>query len=106
MIAIPLEWRGDFAHTRFGMFYFLVGADGGCILERHEGSSVTKSFHRSHEDAKSAAQIDFERRVQSAINDADGPWIKLSDHEAAMDVLRAEIDALKAELDEAWAHRG
>lgn len=62
-----LEWRGDFAHTDIGMFYMISPYNGGAILEKCRGSSTMKSVWPSEDEAKAAAQADYESRIRSAL---------------------------------------
>jgi len=64
----PLEWTKDgFAHTDFGLFYYLEDDPTGVVLEKHTGSSVMKSFWSTPASAKIEAQFDYETRIRSAL---------------------------------------
>lgn len=65
-----LEWNGHFGHTPLGMLYVVSDYNGGAILEKIEGSATTKSAWPSREEAKSAAQADYEQRILSALSPA------------------------------------
>lgn len=66
----PLEWEGDFAHTRFGLFYHVnhaTGTPGYVVLEKHEGSATSKSSWDTVADAQVAAEADYASRIRSAL---------------------------------------
>lgn len=64
-----LEWRDGFAHTAFGLYYYIDPTEDGFILEKHEGASTSKSLYPYGKEAKAAAQSDYETRIRSALVD-------------------------------------
>lgn len=69
----PLEWIGDFAHTGFGLHYYLAFDGSFVILEKREGSSTTKSAWPNRDEARAAAQADYETRIRSVLIPAPPP---------------------------------
>ncbi len=71
----PLEWRGDehvgWSAYAAGFGYYIEDEsdkDPCFILERHEGSSVTKSAHATLGDAQSHAQSHFDGVIRAALS--------------------------------------
>ena len=69
-----LEWvhisNGAIAHTPFGMYKTTFNRNGRST-HSHEmipaGGTLPVSYHNSVEDAKDAAQADYEQRIRSAL---------------------------------------
>ena len=71
-----LEWvlslpSVQHAWAPFGAFYSVEQAGGGWVLTKHESSGKTKSFWDDEEQAKAAAQADFDQRVRSCLTSPD-----------------------------------
>lgn len=87
----PLEWEGDFAHTRFGLFYHVnhaTGTPGYVVLEKHEGSATSKSSWDTVADAQVAAEADYASRIRSAL-------VATPPAEQVAEALRAKVEEIR-----------
>ena len=69
-----LDWKqavrgGSYLARGVGILYAIDYDDDFAILAKHEGSSVMKSAHSQVDDAKAAAQADYDARIRSALTE-------------------------------------
>jgi hypothetical protein len=63
-----LEWVENVADTSIGAYWIIAGIDGQCTLGLPIRKSGDWPKYPTHEEAKAAAQTDFERRIVSALS--------------------------------------
>jgi len=101
VVVKPLEWDGDFAHTPFGLFYHVnhaTGVPGLVVLEKNEGSSVLKSAWNTVDEAKAAAQADYEARIRSALTSPAS-----EERDSVIEVTDAMVEDGAVAIDALWS---